>query len=93
MRKPKNNSWISIFLLTYTSLQCKTENCRGRCTYYARKSSDAVSVGKKFSVEYGDSCVDTHVYTDTFEFAGLKVKDMPFGGAYRMSGFGTGFGE
>lgn len=71
--------------------RCKTENCRGRCTYYARKSSDAVSVGKKFSVEYGDSCVDTHVYTDTFEFAGLKVKDMPFGGAYRMSGFGTGF--
>jgi len=28
---------------------------------------------------------------DTFEFAGLKVKDMPFGGAYRMSGFGEGF--
>lgn len=28
---------------------------------------------------------------DTFEFAGLKVKDMPFGGAYRMSGFGNGF--
>lgn len=71
--------------------RCKTDNCRGRCTYYARKSSDAVSTGKKFSVEYGDSCVDTHVYTDTFEFAGLKVKDMPFGGAYRMSGFGTGF--
>lgn len=71
--------------------RCKTENCRGRCSYYARKSSDAVSTGKKFSVEYGDSCVDTHVYTDTFEFAGLKVKDMPFGGAYRMSGFGNGF--
>ncbi|KAL9557804.1 hypothetical protein MBANPS3_001195 [Mucor bainieri] len=71
--------------------RCKTDNCRGRCTYYARKSSDAVSVGRKFSVEYGDSCVDTHVYMDTFEFAGLKVKDMPFGGAYRMSGFGEGF--
>ncbi|KAI8090103.1 aspartic peptidase domain-containing protein [Gilbertella persicaria] len=71
--------------------RCKTENCRGRCTYYARKSSTAVSVGKKFSVEYGDSCVDTHVYTDKFEFAGLTVEDMPFGGAYRMSGFGTGF--
>lgn len=73
--------------------QCKTDNCRGRCTYYARKSSDAVSYGKKFSVEYGDSCVDTHVYKDTFEFAGLTVKDMPFGGAYRMSGFGEGFGK
>ncbi|KAI8646747.1 aspartic peptidase domain-containing protein [Parasitella parasitica] len=71
--------------------RCKTENCLGRCTYYARKSSDAVSTGKKFSVEYGNSCVDTHVYMDTFEFAGLKVKDMPFGGAYRMSGFGEGF--
>ncbi|KAG2205569.1 hypothetical protein INT47_005944 [Mucor saturninus] len=71
--------------------RCKTDNCRGRCTYYARKSEDAVSYGKKFSVEYGDSCVDTHVYTDTFEFAGLTVKDMPFGGAYRMSGFGEGF--
>ncbi|GAA5801813.1 hypothetical protein HPULCUR_007267 [Helicostylum pulchrum] len=71
--------------------RCKTANCRGRCSYYSRKSSDAVSVGKKFSIEYGDSCVDTHVYMDTFEFAGLTVKDMPFGGAYRMSGFGQGF--
>ncbi|KAI8331446.1 aspartic peptidase domain-containing protein [Choanephora cucurbitarum] len=71
--------------------RCKTENCRGRCTYYARKSSTAVSTGKKFSVEYGDSCVDTHIYTDKIEFAGLTVENMPFGGAYRMSGFATGF--
>ncbi|EIE78384.1 hypothetical protein G6F55_007552 [Rhizopus delemar] len=70
---------------------CKTKNCRGRCTYYSTKSKDASSTGKKFSVNYGDSCVDTHIYTDTFEFAGLKVTDFPFGGAYRMSGFGTGF--
>ncbi|CAO3686436.1 hypothetical protein G6F70_005277 [Rhizopus microsporus] len=70
---------------------CKTKNCRGRCTYYSTKSEDAVSTGKKFSVNYGDSCVDTHIYQDTFEFAGLKVKDFPFGGAYRMNGFASGF--
>ncbi|KAI9472340.1 MAG: aspartic peptidase domain-containing protein [Benjaminiella poitrasii] len=71
--------------------RCKTENCRGRCSYYALKSKDAVSTGKKFSVEYGDSCVDTHIYLDTFEFANIKAKDIPFGGAYRMSGFADGF--
>ncbi|KAI7898545.1 aspartic peptidase domain-containing protein [Cokeromyces recurvatus] len=71
--------------------RCKTKNCRGRCSYYALKSSDVVSTGKKFSVEYGDSCVDTHVYLDTFEFSNLTVKNMPFGGAYRMSGFANGF--
>ncbi|KAI8991096.1 aspartic peptidase domain-containing protein [Mycotypha africana] len=71
--------------------RCKTPNCRGRCTYYALKSEDAVSTGKRFSVKYQDACVDTHIYTDTFEFAGLTVKDMPFGGAYRMSGFADGF--
>ncbi|KAI9268777.1 aspartic peptidase domain-containing protein [Sporodiniella umbellata] len=70
---------------------CKTKNCRGRCTYYATKSEHASSTGQKFSVNYGDSCVDTHVYTDTFEFAGLKVHDFPFGGAYRMNGFASGF--
>ncbi|ORY96753.1 aspartic peptidase domain-containing protein [Syncephalastrum racemosum] len=71
--------------------RCKSENCLDRCTYYARRSDSAVSTGKKFSVDYGDACVDTHVYTDTFRFAGLTVDDMPFGGAYRMSGFDTGF--
>ncbi|KAL0075503.1 secreted aspartyl protease [Phycomyces blakesleeanus] len=71
--------------------RCKSENCLDRCTYYARRSSTVTSTGEKFSVEYGDSCVDTHVYLDTFEFAGLTVHDMPFGGAYRMSGFDDGF--
>ncbi|KAI9029992.1 aspartic peptidase domain-containing protein [Phycomyces nitens] len=71
--------------------RCKSENCLDRCTYYARRSSTVTSTGEKFSVEYGDSCVDTHVYLDTFEFSGLTVHDMPFGGAYRMSGFSDGF--
>ncbi|KAG1468972.1 hypothetical protein G6F56_003532 [Rhizopus delemar] len=71
--------------------ECKTKNCRGRCTYYSTKSDNASSTGKKFSVNYGNACVDTHVYTDSFEFAGLKVTDFPIGGAYRMTGFGTGF--
>ncbi|KAI7872182.1 aspartic peptidase domain-containing protein [Spinellus fusiger] len=71
--------------------KCKTENCRGRCSYYSTRSSTAVSTGKKFSVEYGDSCIDTHVYLDTFRFSGVTVHDMPFGGAYRMNGFADGF--
>ncbi|KAF7728357.1 hypothetical protein EC973_006298 [Apophysomyces ossiformis] len=72
--------------------KCKTENCLDRCTYYARRSDGpAHPTAKKFSVEYGNACVDTHVVLDTFEFAGLKVKNMPFGSAYRMSGFDHGF--
>ncbi|OAD73451.1 hypothetical protein PHYBLDRAFT_181545 [Phycomyces blakesleeanus NRRL 1555(-)] len=71
--------------------RCKTENCLDRCTYYSRRSDTVTSLGKKFSVEYGDACVDTHVYLDTFNFAGLTVENMPFGGAYRMSGFVDGF--
>lgn len=71
--------------------RCKSENCLDRCTYYARRSDSVVSTGEKFSVEYGDACVDTHVYLDTVEFNGIKVENMPFGGAYRMSGFDDGF--
>ncbi|CDH60703.1 hypothetical protein RO3G_03088 [Lichtheimia corymbifera JMRC:FSU:9682] len=71
--------------------RCKSENCLDRCTYYARRSDSVVSTGEKFSVEYGDACVDTHVYLDTIEFNGIKVENMPFGGAYRMSGFDDGF--
>ncbi|KAI7880344.1 acid protease [Lichtheimia hyalospora FSU 10163] len=71
--------------------RCKSENCLDRCTYYARRSDSVVSTGEKFSVEYGDACVDTHVYLDTLEFNGIKVENMPFGGAYRMSGFDDGF--
>ncbi|KAG0172261.1 1,3-beta-glucanosyltransferase [Apophysomyces sp. BC1034] len=71
--------------------RCKSENCLDRCTYYARHSSTVKSTKHKFSVEYGDACVDTRVYLDTFRFANITVHDMPFGGAYRMSGFGHGF--
>ncbi|KAF7722056.1 1,3-beta-glucanosyltransferase [Apophysomyces ossiformis] len=71
--------------------QCKSENCLDRCTYYSRRSSTSKPTGRKFSVEYGDACVDTKVYLDTFRFANLTVRDMPFGGASRMSGFGHGF--
>ncbi|SAL97107.1 hypothetical protein [Absidia glauca] len=71
--------------------RCKSENCLDRCTYYARRSSTSQPTGQKFSVKYGDECVDTHIYLDTVEFAGIKVHDMPFGGAYRMSGFADGF--
>lgn len=71
--------------------RCKSENCLDRCTYYARRSKTSVPTGEKFSVDYGDECVDTHVYIDTVSFNGLTVHDMPFGGAYRMSGFDKGF--
>ncbi|KAI9250210.1 aspartic peptidase domain-containing protein [Phascolomyces articulosus] len=70
--------------------RCKSENCLDRCTYYARRSESAVSTGQKFKVDYGDACVDTSLYIDTVEFHGLSV-EMPFGGAYRMSGFDDGF--
>ncbi|KAI8146220.1 aspartic peptidase domain-containing protein [Fennellomyces sp. T-0311] len=70
--------------------RCKSENCLDRCTYYSRRSETAVSTGKKFSVDYGDACVDTRVYLDDVEFAGNSVS-MLFGGAERMSGFATGF--
>ncbi|KAI7866458.1 aspartic peptidase domain-containing protein [Spinellus fusiger] len=71
--------------------RCTSDNCLNRCTYYARRSSTVVPTGQKFSVDYGSSCVDTHVYLDTFQFANLTVPSMPFGGAYRMHGFDPGF--
>ncbi|ORX56873.1 acid protease [Hesseltinella vesiculosa] len=71
--------------------RCKSTNCLDRCTYYARNSNSSVPTGKKFSVKYGDNCVDTHIYYDTWEFAGITVHNQPFGGAYRMSGFSHGF--
>lgn len=63
-----------------------------RCTYYSRRSETAVSTGEKFKVKYGESCVETTIYLDTVEFAGMKIESMPFGGAYRMTGFDHGFG-
>jgi len=71
--------------------KCKSENCLDRCTYYSSRSKTAVSTGHKYSINYGDSCVDTRIYMDTVEFAGIKVPNMPVGGAERMSGFDAGF--
>ncbi|KAI7885227.1 acid protease [Lichtheimia hyalospora FSU 10163] len=71
--------------------RCKSENCLDRCTYYARRSESAVSTGEKYKVKYGDACVETTVYVDTVEFGGMKIESMPFGGAYRMTGFDHGF--
>ncbi|KAI9318240.1 aspartic peptidase domain-containing protein [Dichotomocladium elegans] len=71
--------------------RCKSENCRGRRSYYTRRSETAEPAHKKLSVEYGDSCVDTKLYYDDFEVNGIPVGHMPFGVAYRMSGFDDGF--
>ncbi|ORZ00988.1 aspartic peptidase domain-containing protein [Syncephalastrum racemosum] len=72
--------------------RCKTENCLDRCTYYARRSSTAVSTGQKVKVKYDHGvCVDTTVYLDTVRFSGIEVANQPFGGAYRMTGFEHGF--
>ncbi|CAO3663976.1 unnamed protein product [Umbelopsis ramanniana] len=71
--------------------KCRSENCLDRCTYYATRSKTAVSTGHKYSVNYGDACVDTRVYLDTVTFSDRTVPNMPIGGAERMSGFGAGF--
>lgn len=71
--------------------KCRTENCLDRCTYYSTRSTSAVSTGHKYSVNYGDSCVDTRIYQDKVEFSGITVPNMPIGGADRMSGFDAGF--
>ncbi|KAI9314197.1 aspartic peptidase domain-containing protein [Dichotomocladium elegans] len=70
--------------------RCKTENCLGRCTFYSTRSKTAESTGQKFKVKYDNACVETTIYLDDVEFGGQKVK-MPFGGAYRMTGFDHGF--
>jgi len=71
--------------------QCRSENCLDRCTYYASRSKTAVSTGHKYSVNYGDACVDTRVFLDTVTFSDRTVPNLPIGGAERMSGFGAGF--
>ncbi|KAI9261391.1 aspartic peptidase domain-containing protein [Phascolomyces articulosus] len=71
--------------------RCKSENCLDRCTYYSRRSETAVSTGQKLKVKYGEACVETTIYLDTVEFGGVPVENMPFGGAYRMTGFDQGF--
>lgn len=43
-------------------------------------------------MKYGEACVETTIYLDNVEFGGVSVENMPFGGAYRMTGFDQGFG-
>lgn len=71
--------------------QCGTENCQGRNDFDSRNSTTIVSTGQSFIMDYGEGIVHTTIYLDTFRFAGLTVKNMPFGGAYEMEGFDNGF--
>lgn len=71
--------------------QCGTENCQGRNAFDSRNSTTIVSTGQSFIMDYGEGIVHTTIYLDTFRFAGLTVKNMPFGGAYEMEGFNYGF--
>ncbi|KAK4515830.1 atp3 gamma subunit of the F1 sector of mitochondrial F1F0 ATP synthase [Mucor velutinosus] len=71
--------------------QCGTENCQGRNDFDSRNSTTIISTGQSFVMDYGEGIVHTTIYMDTFRFAGLTVKHMPFGGAYEMEGFDKGF--
>ncbi|KAI9300145.1 aspartic peptidase domain-containing protein [Cunninghamella echinulata] len=71
--------------------RCKTENCLGRTSYSTISSKTSEPTGQKFSVKYGASCVDTHVIYDTMSFGKSKIDRLPFGAAYRMTGFDHGF--
>lgn len=71
--------------------QCGDENCQGRNSYDARNSSTAISTGQSFTMDYGKGIVYTTIYLDTFVFSDITVKNMSFGGAYRMEGFNEGF--
>lgn len=74
------------------SVLCESENCQGRNAYDARNSTSAVSTGRPFqTTSYGNAVARTTIYQDTFRFAGMTVKHMPFGGAYDMQGFDEGF--
>ncbi|KAI9284738.1 aspartic peptidase domain-containing protein [Umbelopsis sp. AD052] len=71
--------------------QCKSENCLDRCTFYTRRSRSIEYTGLRHSVSYGDACVDTKVWKDTVEFAGVEIPHSYFGVANRMNGFDHGF--
>ncbi|CEP06927.1 hypothetical protein [Parasitella parasitica] len=71
--------------------QCCSENCQGRIAFDPNNSTTIVSPNQNFTMDYGKGIVRTNIYTDTFRFAGLTVKNMPFGGAYDMEGFEQGF--
>lgn len=71
--------------------QCGDENCQGRNSYDARNSTTAISTGQSFTMKYGNANVYSTIYADTFQFSDITVKNMSFGGAYRMEGFNEGF--
>jgi Eukaryotic aspartyl protease len=73
--------------------KCKSENCLDRCTFYTRRSRSIEYTGLRHSVSYGDACVDTKVWKDTVEFAGVQIPHSYFGVANRMNGFDHGFGK
>ncbi|KAI7905523.1 aspartic peptidase domain-containing protein [Cokeromyces recurvatus] len=72
-------------------IDCNTKNCKGRKAYDPKESTTVDSTGHSFVLDYGKGIVDTTIYEDTFHFAGLTVKRMPFGGAYEMKKFNKGF--
>lgn len=71
--------------------QCGNENCQGRNSYDARNSTTAISTGRSFTKDYGKGIVYSTIYADTFQFSDITVKNMTFGGAYRMENFDEGF--
>ncbi|CAO3635361.1 unnamed protein product [Mucor hiemalis] len=78
-------SWVRGF-------QCGDENCQGRNAFDSRNSTTIVSTGQSFTMNYGGGAiVYSTIYLDTFHYSGLTVKNMPFGGAYKMEGFNDGF--
>ncbi|ORE07262.1 acid protease [Rhizopus microsporus var. microsporus] len=71
--------------------QCVNGNCLDRKSYNASRSTTVVTVGKKFTMDYGRGVAYTTLCLDTFRYAGLTVENMPFGDAYRMERFDQGF--
>lgn len=74
-------------------VQCGDDvnNCQGRNAFDSRNSTTIISTGQSFNMNYGGGAiVYTTIYLDTFRFSGLTVKNMPFGGAYKMEGFNQG---
>ncbi|TFY81195.1 hypothetical protein EWM64_g2816 [Hericium alpestre] len=66
-----------------------SENCEGHTTYNPSSSSTSKSLGKSFSLSYGDgSTVSGTQYTDTVAIAGLTATGQTLGAAKTFS---TGF--
>ena len=73
------------------TVNCTSDNCQCREPFEPKNSTTLISTGKSFNMHYGKAKVCSTIYLDTFRFAGLTVKNMPFGGAYNMVGFDRGF--